>query len=276
MTRPGRLDGRSCLIVGGTGGIGLATASRFLAEGARVVVSGRSSQEADAALALLAPIGPSWAEAADASDEDAVASLFDRAASRLGGRLDILVHVAGISGRRFGDGPLHECSAEGWDAVLSVNARGVFLTNRAAVRRMLAQEPDDRGIRGAVVNLGSVSGWSWSPTYFGTYAYAASKAAVLAMTQQAAARYAPDRIRFNAVAPALIQTPMSARACTDPDILAYLATKQPLSSSPGTPDDVAEAILFLAEPSSRFVTGVILPVDGGWCVSEGQHPSHHD
>lgn len=270
--RPGRLDGRRCLIVGGTGGIGLTTALRFLGEGARVVVSGRFSEEAEVARAVLRQAGPSWAEDADVGDEAAVSSLFDRAMAHLEGRLDVLVHVAGISGRRSGDGPLHECSAEGWETVMGVNARGAFLTNRAAVRQMLTQEQDEHGIRGAVVNVGSVTGWSWSPEFFGTYAYAASKAAVHAMTQQAAARYAPDRIRFNAVAPALIETPMSNRACSDPAILAYLATKQPLAAAPGTPDDAAEAILYLAQPASRFVTGVVLPVDGGWCVSEGQHP----
>ncbi|QDV35173.1 SDR family NAD(P)-dependent oxidoreductase [Tautonia plasticadhaerens] len=273
MNAANRLDGRSCLIVGGTGGIGLATASRFLAEGARVVVSGRTGDEVRAARGHLAPLGPAWAEEAETSDGDAVSSLFDRAIDRLGGRLDVLVHVAGISGRRYGDGPLHECSEAGWDAVMGVNARGVFLTNREAARRMLAQGPDEVGLRGTVLNLGSVTAWSFSPEFFGTYAYAASKAAVHAMTLQAASRYAADRIRFNAVAPALVETPMSARACQDPAIRAYLATKQPIAGAPGTPDDVAEAILYLCEPASRFVTGVVLAVDGGWCVSEGQHPS---
>jgi NAD(P)-dependent dehydrogenase (short-subunit alcohol dehydrogenase family) len=272
VTRPGRLDGRSCLIVGGTGGIGLATAGRFLEEGARVVVSGRSAEEVQAARRRLSPIGPSWAEVADTVDGRAVSSLFERAMGHLGGRLDVLVHVAGISGRRYGDGPLHECSEEGWDAVMGVNARGVFLTNRQAARIMLAQAPDAIGLRGTVLNLGSVTGWSFAPEFFGTYAYAASKAAVHAMTLQAASRYAPDRIRFNAVAPGLVETPMSTRACADPTIRAYIATKQPIAGAPGTPADVAEAALYLCEPASRFVTGVVLAVDGGWCVSEGQIP----
>jgi NAD(P)-dependent dehydrogenase (short-subunit alcohol dehydrogenase family) len=90
------------------------------------------------------------------------------------------------------------------------------------------------------------------------------------MTLTAAARYARDRIRFNLLAPGLIDTPMSARATGDPAIRAYLTTKQPMSGGPGTPDDCAEGALYLCEPASRFVTGSILTIDGGWCISEGQ------
>jgi NAD(P)-dependent dehydrogenase (short-subunit alcohol dehydrogenase family) len=184
----------------------------------------------------------------------------------------VLFHVAGISGRRFGDGPLHECTDEGWDAVLDVNARGTFLTNRAAALRMRAQPRDDVGLRGTVLNMGSVLGWSPSPRHFGTVAYAASKGAIRALTLAAAARYAPDRIRFNLIAPALIDTPMAARAVGDPAVRRYLRTKQPLASGPGTAEDCAEGALYLCEPASRFVTGTVLTVDGGWCVCEGQDP----
>jgi NAD(P)-dependent dehydrogenase (short-subunit alcohol dehydrogenase family) len=259
------------VIVGGTGGIGLATARRFLEEGARIVVSGLSDDEVRRASAELSSAGPAWAVVADVSRGDSVEALFETAMGHLGGRLDVLFHVAGISGRRLGDGPLHECNEEGWDAVMDVNARGMFLTNRAAVRRMLAQAIDAHGLRGTVLNMGSVLGWSPSPELFGTYAYAASKGAIRAMTLAAASRYARDRVRFNLIAPALIDTPMAARAVGDPAIRAYLATKQPIADGPGTPADVAEAALYLCEPASRFVTGTVLAVDGGWCVSEGQH-----
>jgi NAD(P)-dependent dehydrogenase (short-subunit alcohol dehydrogenase family) len=265
------MEGRTCLIVGGTGGIGLAAARRFLREGARVVVSGRTAEEANQACEALAGLGPTWSIAAEATRADPVAALFDEASDRLGGRLDVLYHVAGISGRRFGDAPLHECSEQGWDSVMDANARSVFLTNREAVRRMRTQTVDDHGLRGTVLNMGSVLGWSPSPDHFGTFAYAASKGAVQAMTLSAAARYAPERIRFNLIAPALIDTPMAARAVGDPTIRAYLATKQPMAGGPGSPDDCAEAALYLCEPASRFVTGIVLAVDGGWCVSEGQN-----
>jgi NAD(P)-dependent dehydrogenase (short-subunit alcohol dehydrogenase family) len=271
VSRPGRLDGQTALIVGGTGGIGLAAAQRFLAEGARVVVSGRTPEEVEAARTTLDGLGPSLALVLDLTAPASVAVAFQDALDWLGARLDILLHVAGISGRRFGDGPLHECGDDGWDQVLAVNARGVFLTNREAVRQMRAQP--DRGLegpgRGSIVNVGSVLTVSPSPRLFGTVAYAASKGAVRALTLASAARYAPERIRFNLIEPGLIDTPMARRAVGDPAIRAYLAHKQPLSAGPGLPEDVAQAALYLCEPSSRFVTGTVLTVDGGWCLSQG-------
>lgn len=275
----GRLDGVRCLIVGGTGGIGLAAVRRFLREGAVVVFSGKTGGESEAALVALqdaAAPGGFHGLAADANDPEAVDRLFHHALDRLDGRLDVMFHVAGISGRRLGDGPLHECTPEGWDAVLAANARSTFLTNRAAVRRMLAQPLDPRGLRGTIVNTGSVLSRSPAPDYFGTIAYAASKGAAEAMTLAAASRYARDRIRFHMIAPALIETPMAARACHDPAIRSYLATKQPMAGGPGSAEDVAEAALFLCEPASRFATGVVLNVDGGWCVSEGRLPPAPD
>src|SRR5262249_37447836 len=148
----------------------------------------------------------------DVTRPDAVTTLFSAALEFLDNRLDVLFHVAGISGRSLGDGPLDECSTAGWDAVLATNAKGVFLTNQAGVRRMRTQSLDDFGLRGTVLNVGSVLAWSPSPDAFGTYAYAASKGAVHAMTLAAAARYARERIRFNLLAPGLIDTPMAARA----------------------------------------------------------------
>jgi NAD(P)-dependent dehydrogenase (short-subunit alcohol dehydrogenase family) len=270
VRRPGRLDGRTCLIVGGTGGIGLAAARRFLEEGARVVVAGQSPELARAAMAQLGPLGPVWDVAVDlASGAPAVAELFGAALNALGGRIDVLLHVAGISGRQFGDGPLHECSDGGWDRVISVNATGVFLTNRAAVRFMLRQPVDAVGLRGTVVNVGSVLDRSPAPSHFATIAYAASKGAIRSLTLASAARYAPERIRFNLLVPGLIDTPMATRAINDPVIRPYIAARQPMAGGPGSAEDVAEAALYLCEPAARFATGAELVVDGGWCVSEG-------
>jgi NAD(P)-dependent dehydrogenase (short-subunit alcohol dehydrogenase family) len=274
VSRPGRLDGRTCLIVGGTSGVGLASARRFLEEGASVVVAGRAPEIGKSALDQLNSLGPAREFTVELADgEPEVSRLFAFALDALGGRLDILLHVAGISGRKFGDGPLHECSSEGWDRVMRINAFGAFLTNREAVRTMLQQPLDATGLRGTVVNVGSVLDRSPSPAYFGTLAYAASKGAVRALTMSAASRYAPDRIRFNLLAPGLIDTPMAARATSDLQIRSYLATKQPITGGVGSAEDVAEAALYLCEPASRFVTGAELVVDGGWCVREGAAPS---
>ncbi len=268
--RPARLNGRTCLIVGGTSGIGLAAAGRFLREGARVVVTGREAEIGRIALDQLASLGDVSDYALDLAESGVdVGPMFTFALEALGGRLDILLHVAGMSGRKYGDGPLHECSDEGWEHVMRTNARGVFLTNRAAVRVMLGQSLDASGLRGTVVNVGSVVDRSPSPVHFGTLAYAASKGAVRAITLAAAARYASDRVRFNLLAPGLIDTPMAARAVNDVHLRPYLASKQPIAGGPGLADDVAEAALYLCEPASRFVTGAELVVDGGWSVSEG-------
>ncbi len=271
QTRPPRLLGRTCLIVGGTGGIGLVSARRFLQEGARLVVSGRGDGSADSARESLAGFGHVTAVVADLADPEAIAGLVPRAVEILGGRLDILFHVAGMSGRKFGDGPLDACTDDGWDGTLDANARSVFLTNRAAVRQMRGQPLDDAGLRGSVVNTGSILGQSPSPRLFNTFAYSAAKGALRSMTLNAAATYAPERVRFNLVVPSLVDTPMAARSTTNPTTLHYLRTKQPLASGPGRADDVAEAALYLSEPASRFVTGAILEVDGGWHLCEGQH-----
>ena len=267
-----RLEGKTALIVGGTGGIGLASARMFLDEGARVVVAGLPSGGDPSAIDALAPSDRVTLRATDATRPGEIAALFDSSLRWLGGRLDILLHVAGISGRRLGDGPLHECTEEGWEAVMAANARGVFLTNRASVKIMRGQESDGDGLRGSIVNVGSVLAGSPSPAFFDTIAYAASKGAVRALTISAASRYASEKIRFNLIEPGVIRTPMAARAAADPSIRAFLQTKQPLSQGPAEADDVGEAALYLASSASRFVTGTVLEVDGGWRISDGQVP----
>lgn len=261
-----RLEGKSCLIVGGTTGLGFAAARRFLEEGARVVIAGRSADKGEAAARELTPAGQVHFLACDASRAEEVDSLVDRTRQLLT-RLDVLYHVAGISGRRHGDGPLHECTDDGWAATLSANLTSVFLTNRAVLRGWVAE-----GRPGAILNMASVLAFAPSPHFFDTAAYAASKGGIIALSKQAAARYAPQGIRINVIAPSLIDTPMAARACQDDAIREFLRTKQPLSAGPGRAEDCADAAVFLCSDEARFVTGIVLPVDGGWCVSEGQVP----
>jgi NAD(P)-dependent dehydrogenase (short-subunit alcohol dehydrogenase family) len=253
----GRLGNKRCLIVGGSSGIGLAAARHFLAEGARLVIVGlEQSQSHDLAGCL--------AITADVTDPAAVERVFAETIAHLGG-LDVLYHVAGISGRRHGDGPLHECSDAGWRATIDANLTSVFLTNRAAVRHFLQHGG------GVILNMASVLAFAPSPGYFDTYTYAATKGGIIAMSRAAAARYAPEGIRINVIAPSLIDTPMAARAVENEAIRAFLHTKQPLARGPGRPEDCAGAAVFLCSDEARLITGVVLPVDGGWCVSEGQY-----
>lgn len=246
-----RLHGKRCLIVG-AGGVGMASAALFRAEGARVVLADRTPASAEVL-------------ACDATDAAAVAALFQETVQRLGG-LDVLFHVAGRSSRSAGDGSLHLCSDEGWTDALAHNATSAFLTNRAAVSYFLSQ-----GQGGTIVNMASVLASSPSPRFFDTCGYAAAKGAVIALTLEAAARYAADGIRVNVLAPGLIDTPMAARALQNPAIVAFLRTKQPLVGGPVTADDVAQAALFLASDAARALTGVVLPVDAGWRLSDGQY-----
>ena len=257
-----RLQGKRSLIVGGTTGLGLAAARRFLEEGALVVVAGRSAERGAACLAELRPVGSPHFITADASDPAQVERLVSETIQHLGG-LDALYHVAGISGRKHGDGPLHECTDAGWQATIDANLKSVFLTNRAAVQHFLQHGG------GVILNMSSVLAWSPAPRYFDTYAYAATKGGIIAMSREAAARYAADNIRINVIAPGLIDTPMAARAVQDDAIRQFLRSKQPLWQGPGRPEDCADAAVFLCSDEARFITGAVLPVDGGWCVSEG-------
>ena len=259
-----RLKDKRCLIVGGTSGLGFAAAQRFVEEGAQLIIAGRSVENGAAAVERLGGAASVQFCACDAADATQVNLLFEHVIDHCGG-LDILYHVAGISGRRDGDGPLHECTDEGWQATLDVNLKSVFLTNRAAVQHFLRiKQP------GVILNMSSVLAFAPAPRFFDTYAYAASKGGIIAMSRQAAARYAPDKIRINVIAPGLIDTPMAARACQDEAIRRYLQAKQPLAPGPGRPEDCADAAVFLCSDEARFVTGTVLTIDGGWCVSEGQ------
>ena len=180
--------------------------------------------------------------------------------------------VAGISGRRFGDGPIHEATLEGWEAVVAANATSQFLVARAAIRRMLAQGPDDDGSRGSLLLMSSTLATRPVPDHFATHGYAATKAAVEGLARALAATYARDGIRVNAIAPSVVATPMSRRAQEDPAILAYLGAKQALARGPLEADAVTPIALALLGDEGRMVTGQVLVVDGGWSVGEGPGP----
>jgi NAD(P)-dependent dehydrogenase (short-subunit alcohol dehydrogenase family) len=156
----GCLANKRCLIVGGTSGLGLSAAARFLEEGAKLVVAGRSLEKGAEAIALLGEKGPVSFLRCHAADAAQVARLYAEAVAFLEG-LDVLYHVAGMSGRQQGDGPLHECTEEGWQATIDANLKSTFLTNQAAVRHFL-----NRKQPGVILNMASVLGFAPSPRYF--------------------------------------------------------------------------------------------------------------
>lgn len=260
-----RLEDKAIVIVGGTTGLGLSAARACVAEGGRVVVSGRNPQNVQSAQDQLGEgcVGI----AADASDPAATATSIETCVQRFG-RFDGLYHVAGGSGRKLGDGPLHEITDDGWRQTMDLNLTGAFFSARAACRAFL-----QRGHGGSILIMSSVLAGSPSPRFFSTHAYAASKSAVGGFVRACAAFYASRDIRFNAIAPALVETPMSRRAAGDEQILRFIQTKQPLDGGRiGRPEDLDDAVLWLLGDGSRFVTGQTITVDGGWSVSEGQIP----
>ena len=255
---------RVAAIVGGTSGLGLSAARALVAAGWKTALLGRNPEKLKAALDELGkPHAVGFV--GDACESGSTETLIEKVVESFG-RLDALYHVAGGSARSSGDGPLHELTDEGWHRAIDLNLSSLVYSNRAAVRRFLEQ-----GSGGVILNMGSVLGFSPSPEHFATHGYAAAKSAVIGFTKSVAAQYAKDGIRANVVAPALVETPMSARAADDEEILAYVRTKQPLDGGRiGAPEDLDHAVLYLLSDASRFVTGQVLAIDGGWSVSEGK------
>jgi NAD(P)-dependent dehydrogenase (short-subunit alcohol dehydrogenase family) len=171
-------------------------------------------------------------------------------------RLEALYCAHGISGRRFGDGPVDECTDEGWATVLDANLTTVFRYCRLAIPLLR------RAGGGAIVTTSSALALVGGDDDFATHAYAASKGALISLTRAMATTYAKDGIRCNVVCPGLIETPMSRRVQDDPRIRARLPELVPLTGDFGRPEDVAAAAVYLA--TAPFVTGAVLTVDGGW------------
>jgi NAD(P)-dependent dehydrogenase (short-subunit alcohol dehydrogenase family) len=260
----GLLAGKTILIIGGTSGLGMSAARAFIQAGASVALTGRSLEKVESARSELPESALVYQ--CDAQDPDRTNAVLQDVVAKCG-RLDGLYHVAGGSGRSLGDGALHEITDEGWRMTVSLNLDSVFISNRAAVRQFLSQ-----GSRGAIANMGSVLGYSPSARYFASHAYAATKSAIIGFTRSIAAYYASRDIRANVLAPGLVATPMAERAQHDREILDFIHTKQPLGGGRiAAPDDYDGAAIFLMSDQSRFMTGQVVTVDGGWTVSEGQY-----
>jgi NAD(P)-dependent dehydrogenase (short-subunit alcohol dehydrogenase family) len=257
------LKDKCIVIIGGTTGLGLSAAQAFIRHGANVVAMGRSPESVEKASAMLST---ALLMTGDASVPGTAMDSIRRCIARFGS-FDGLYHVAGGSGRKFGDGPLHEITREGWDQTLTLNLTSLMLSNQAAVQTFL-----ERKTGGVILNMGSVLGYSPSPGYFVTHAYAAAKSAAIGFTRSVAAYYARDNIRINLIAPGLVETPMARRAATDEKILSFIKTKQPLDGGRiGSPADLDGAAVYFMSDQSGFTTGQVLSVDGGWSISEGQY-----
>ena len=252
-----RLQGKVCVVTGATG-MAADAARRFAEEGATVWVVDRDPDRCQA-LGLPAAV-------ADLRDEAATEAAF-ASVRRAAGRIDALYAVAGASGRPLGDGPVHQLSLRAWDGTLALNATPAFLAAREALRAMLDQAPGPSATRGSLVLMSSVLASAPLPALFATHAYAAAKAATVGLVRAMAATYASRGVRVNALAPALVRTPMSARAATDAASVAAARRRQPLAGGLLDPADVTEAAVYLCSDDSRAVTGQVLAVDGGWTVT---------
>jgi NAD(P)-dependent dehydrogenase (short-subunit alcohol dehydrogenase family) len=237
------LEDRVAIITGGASGIGAATARRFAAEGATVVVFDR---DGEAAMKVVAEVG-GHAYALDVRDSDEVTAAVESVAQTLG-QVDILVNNAGTGDLR----PMHTVDDKLWHRLIDVNLTGTFNATRAVIPYML----ETGG--GAIVNNASVSGVT--PTR-NEAAYSAAKAGVISLTKSAALEYGPT-VRVNCVAPGHVRTPLTAVWEQMPDTFEPIAAAIPLGRI-GEADEVAEVILFLASDRASYVTGQTLLVDGG-------------
>ncbi len=250
MTDLFSIAGKTALVTGGSRGIGRMIAGGFVDAGARVYISSRNAEVCAAVAAELSEKGTCIAMPGDLSTESGCRALADELAGRED-RLHVLVNNAGNT---WG-APLEEFGDAAWDRVLSLNVKGVFHTTKFLIPLLEAAATDDDPAR--VVNIGSIDGIH--VPILETYSYSASKAAVHQLTRHLAKKLAP-RITVNAIAPGPFQSKMM--AATLDAFGAQIAAGAPMKRI-GRPDDMAGAAIYLASPAGAYLTGVILPVDGG-------------
>ncbi|MEP7239403.1 MAG: glucose 1-dehydrogenase [Devosia sp.] len=246
------LAGKVAVVTGGGDGLGRAAAIHLSGAGAALAIFDRDADRAaEVAAVIVAAGGAASAHPVDVTDEAALEAAFTDAAA-VHGRLDVLVNNAGIAIRS----KALDMRLEDWNSVVAVNLTGMFLAARLAARQMIGF-----GNGGAIVNTASIMGFSGG--LFPNIAYQSTKGAVVNMTRALALEWVPHRIRVNAVAPSYVRTALTARLVENPESLATIIAATPMGRL-AEPEEVADAILFLASSAATMITGAILPVDGGF------------
>ena len=249
-----RFSDKVALITGGNSGMGLSTALSFARQGAAVVIAARREEEGRAAVSRITEEGgEAMFVATDVADSRACENLVKRTLERYG-RLDCAFNNAGVSGRSI---PAADFSEAVWDRTIAVNLSGVFLSMKYQIPAML------KNGGGVIVNNASVAGLNGA-TVPGC-AYVASKHGVVGLTKAAAAEYADQGIRINVVCPAIIKTPMAEAAFADP-VIRRKAYAQHAIGRVGEPEEVASVVTFLCSDDASFLTGISVPVDGGFLL----------
>ncbi|KAL4804598.1 hypothetical protein BDV18DRAFT_165971 [Aspergillus unguis] len=266
MSQSLRLHNKVAIVTGASSGLGRAIAIRYAQEGAKVVcadISPTARSHEEAAITTHGLISKDGGNAifvqTDVGDAAQMDNLVQTAIQEYG-RLDILVNNAGISIEARQPAVLHLTDEETWDTTMRVNAKSVFLGCKYALAQMLRQEPHSSGDRGWIVNISSIMGMIVGPE---NPSYCASKGAVSQLTRQIALDYAPHRIHANALCPGYTQTAIFKETTTHLTPWEDLNRRHPLKG-PGLPEDVAKMAVVLASEDASWVTGVCLPVDGGY------------
>ncbi len=248
------MNNKKVVIVTGAGsGIGAATAKRFANDGFNVVLNGRNERKLQDIADAIGSENTLVLQG-DVSSEADVDTLIAQTLKTYQ-RLDVVVNNAGV----FVGGTIDQVSASDWDQQMAINAKGPFLVTKAAL-------PHLEDTKGAIINVSSVSGIGGD---WGAFAYDASKGAVTLMTKALALDFAPKGVRINAVAPSLTDTDMAEFAMKNDEIVSAFKNRIAMGRA-GKSEEVADVIAFLASDDARFVTGTIIPVDGGLSASNGQ------
>jgi NAD(P)-dependent dehydrogenase (short-subunit alcohol dehydrogenase family) len=248
-----RFTGKVALITGGTSGIGRATAIAFAEQGADVVIAGRREADGAESLTLVQKAGGQGLFVrVDVNDESEIEAMVAKTLERFG-RLDFAFNNAGVGG--LGRATM-TATGDIYDQIMNINVRGVFFSMKHQIPAILQSGG------GAIVNNASVLALRPSAN---SPIYSASKAAVVGLTKSAALEFAPKGVRINAICPAIIETDMTEQIRGDEQTRAYLLSRHPVGRF-GQSEEVAASVLYLCSPEASFITGIALPLDGGFAA----------